>query len=142
MSTSEKSKIVFSDVFGSELYWNLRCKVKEELLKSKATLLSQTHQGSVEELITKMVKDLNLESELKNRIYDIFDSKLKEETPYTWAKFKLRDCVNPEMLPFFFTHPQEETLECIVQARSDWNDLIKSKVSGLMATYQKPIIRA
>ncbi len=142
MTTSEKSKSIFGEIYGSELYWNLRCRVKEELLKSKA-VQSASAAGSIEEVITKLARDLNLEPELKNKVYEIYDSALREETPLTWASFKLKDCQNlSSVLPPFYTQPQQETLESIVQARALWDEFLKQRVETIQKTFEKPMIRA
>jgi len=140
MLVSEKSKLIFNEILGSELYWNLRCRIKEELLKNKT--LQTASSSAIEDMISKMVKDLGLEPELKNKVFEIYDTLLKEETPYTWAKFKLKDCQNIGILPPFYTEQlnNQETLECIVQARIVWDEFLKQKVETIQKNAVRPYV--
>ena len=143
MTLQEKSKIIFEEIYGSELYWNLRCKVKDELLKNKA--MQSVGTGAMNDMITKMVRETNLEPELKNKVYEIYESLLKEETAFTWASYKLKDCQNLNaVLPAFYTQQQrsqKETLESIVQAKSLWDEYLKQRVENLQKTLERPMIR-
>lgn len=60
---------------------------------------------SIEDAIPKMVKDLNLEQELKNKIFEIYDNILKEDAASAREKFRLKDCINTNILPGYFTNP-------------------------------------
>ena len=139
ITVTEKSKIISQEIFNSEFYWNLRCKVKEDLLKSKSLQQSST---SLDELITKLARDLSIEPELRNKVYEIYDQSLKEESPYTWSNFKLQNCQNLNILPSFYTQQSnDETLECIVQSKAQWDDFLKQRVETIQNNIEKPLIK-
>eukprot|EP00826_Nyctotherus_ovalis_P010012 TRINITY_DN12656_c0_g1_i11.p1 TRINITY_DN12656_c0_g1~~TRINITY_DN12656_c0_g1_i11.p1 ORF type:complete len:409 (+),score=127.26 TRINITY_DN12656_c0_g1_i11:119-1345(+) len=67
---------------------------------------------------------------------------LKEETPYTWSNFKLQNCQNLKILPAFYTQQaHEETLECIIHSKAQWDDYLKQRVESLQKVLERPIIK-
>ena len=141
LTIPEKSKLISREIFGSEFYWNLRCRIKEDLLKNKV-MQQAAESVSLDELITKLARELSLEPELRNKVYEIYDLMLKEETPFTWGNFKLQNCQNLKILPPFYTQPtNQETLECIIQSKTQWDEFLKQRIENLQKTLERPIIK-
>lgn len=61
LNDSEKSQLIFKEIKNSYAFWSIKKAVKEQINKSGITKTQQ-----ICDLIPKMMKELNLESKIKN----------------------------------------------------------------------------
>lgn len=116
LSSSEKSELIFKDIRNSYTFWQIKKSLKEELGKPngkfKISGVNTAHE--IQEAIPKLLKDLNLESKIKNKVHEILDRNgyFRETSTVTCTKFK--QCTNSQQtLPDYFYDSDTEPLECI-----------------------------
>ncbi len=96
LSSSEKSELIFKDIRNSYTFWQIKKSLKEELGKPNGKFkiqgFSTAHE--IQEAIPKLLKDLNLESKIKNKVHEILDRNgyFRETATVTCTKFK--QCTN------------------------------------------------
>ena len=135
LSVADKSKLLFEKLSSSEIYWSLRSRVKEELLKTSCA------PGEMMDIIPRLIKELNLETELKNEVFKMYMEHLKHEGAHIWAYKKFKECEDVDFLPSFYLRGQTEQLECIIQAKQIWSDFVKQRFQMLQKSVFKPAVR-
>ena len=68
LSSSEKGELIFKDIKDSYVFWSIKKAIKEEIIKNKNIKASD-----VAEIIPKLLKDLNLETKIKNKVHEVLD---------------------------------------------------------------------
>ena len=113
LNDSEKSQLIFKEMKNSYTYWSIKKAVKDQINRSGVTKTQQ-----ICDMIPKMMKDLNLESKIKNQVHEILDKNgyFRETCQMTATKFK--NCRNMSQLPEFFFDRDHEPLENVSHARS------------------------
>ena len=76
-------------------------------------------------MIPRLLKDLNLETKIKNKVHEILDKNgyFKDTSQITATKFK--NCQNMSKLPEYFFDQDHEPLETIAQVKKNWNEILK-----------------
>ena len=86
-----------------------------------------------------MLKELNLETKIKNKVHEILDRNgyFKETSTVTSTKF--RQCTNSlQQLPEYFYDSEFEPLESVQSAQRQWSEHLKMKVNGFVRQSRKP----
>jgi len=68
LRNSEKGELIFKEIKNSYVFWSIKKAIKDEIIKSKGAKTQE-----VQELIPKLLKDLNLETKIKNKVHEILD---------------------------------------------------------------------
>ena len=68
LSNNEKGELIFKDIKNSYVFWSIKKSIKEEITKSKNTKAQE-----ISELIPRLLKDLNLETKIKNKVHEVLD---------------------------------------------------------------------
>jgi transcription initiation factor TFIIIB Brf1 subunit/transcription initiation factor TFIIB len=68
LSSSEKGELIFKEIKDSYVFWSIKKAIKEEILKNKNIKASD-----VQDMIPKLLKDLNLETKIKNKVHEVLD---------------------------------------------------------------------
>ncbi len=95
LSSSEKGELIFKDIRNSYIFWQIKKALKDELIKpnSKYAKVFQTPVGSasteISDTIPKLLKELNLETKIKNKVHEILDRNgyFRETSVVTATKF-------------------------------------------------------
>ena len=112
LNDSEKSQLIFKEMKNSYTYWSIKKAVKDQINRSGVTKTQQ-----ICDMIPKMMKDLNLESKIKNQVHEILDRNgYFNETAYV-MQAKMANCNNLRELPEYFFDKDHEPLEHIDQAK-------------------------
>jgi len=135
LTTLEISKLINFNLYGSELYLTIKNKLKDDILKSRP-ISEDPH-----EVISKMLKEMNMENDLKNYLYEYYKSRIKENSPVMWADYKFKDINEIDFLPPFYKSPYFESLDCIIQAKNIWNDFLKQRCKILQKNLKKPAVK-
>ena len=92
-------------------------------------------------MIPRLLKDLNLETKIKNKVHEILDKSgyFRDINQITATKFK--NCRNMSKLPEYFFDQDFEPLENVAQVRRQWNDHIKNKLLQAVRSSRKPYMR-
>ena len=141
LTSSEKGELIFKDIRNSYTFWQIKKALKDELIKpnskySKAILNSQPGSSAAHEIqdaIPKLLKELNLETKIKNKVHEILDRNgyFKETSMITSTKFK--QCTNSsQQLPEFFNDQTFEPLESVKSAQKQWSDHLKMKLNSFV----------
>ena len=74
------------------------------------------------EVIPKMLQDLNLETQIKNKVHEILDKNgyFRESSQIAAQKFK--NCNDTSQLPGYFFDKEYEPLESVASARKAWSE--------------------
>lgn len=92
-------------------------------------------------MIPKMMKELNLESKIKNQVHEILDKNgYFNETSYV-TRAKMANCRNLRELPEYFFDKDHEPLEHIDQAKKQWSVILKNLMLQQIRTNRKPFSR-
>lgn len=67
LTNSEKGQLVFKDIKNSYAFWAIKKAIKDEVIKGKGK------PQDISEGIPKMLKDLNLETKIKNKVHELLD---------------------------------------------------------------------
>lgn len=112
LSNKEKGELIFKDIKNSYVFWSIKKAIKDEIIRSKNTKTQEIY-----EMIPRLLKDLNLETKIKNKVHEILDKNgyFRETSQITATKFK--NCKNMSKLPEFFFDKDHEPLEQISQAK-------------------------
>lgn len=135
LSSTEKGELIFKDVKNSYTFWAIKKAIKDELVKGKGK------PQDISEQIPRLLKELNLETKIKNKVHELLDSNgyFKETSKVTATKFK--NCANASALPDTFFDADNEPLECMATARKQWSDHLKTKVNSFCRQSRKPFMR-
>lgn len=68
LSNNEKGELIFKEIKNSYVFWSIKKSIKEEIIRSK-----NTKAGDIAELIPRLLKDLNLETKIKNKVHEVLD---------------------------------------------------------------------
>jgi hypothetical protein len=92
-------------------------------------------------MIPRLLKDLNLETKIKNKVHEILDKNgyFKDTSQITATKFK--NCKNMSKLPEYFFDQDHEPLENIAQVRRQWSETLKGKLLSAVRSSRKPWMR-
>ena len=96
LSNSEKGELIFKDVKNSYTFWSVKKAIKDEVIKGKGK------STDIQETIPRLLKDLNLETKIKNKVHELLDRNgyFNETSKVTATKFK--NCTNTSNLPEAF----------------------------------------
>ena len=108
LSNSEKGELIFKDVKNSYTFWSIKKAIREEIVKGKGKPFEIT------ESIPRLLKDLNLETKVKNKVHELLDKNgyFKEASKVTLTKFK--NCKNTSLLTEHFFDEEFEPLESVL----------------------------
>ena len=106
LTNNEKGELIFKEVKNSYVFWSIKKAIKDEIIRSKNT---KAHE--IAEMIPRLLRDLNLETKIKNKVHEILDKNgyFRETCQMTATKFK--NCKNKSQLPDFFFDRDHEPLE-------------------------------
>ena len=93
LTNNEKGELIFKDVKNSYTFWSIKKAIKDEIVKGKSK------PQDISDQIPKLLKDLNLESKIKNKVHELLDKNgyFRETSKVTATKFK--NCSNTNVLP-------------------------------------------
>merc|ERR1712086_1084482 len=136
LSNKEKGQLIFKDIKNSYVFWSIKKAIKDEIVRSKNTKTQE-----ICEMIPRLLKELNLETKIKNKVHEILDKNgyFRETSQITATKFK--NCRNMSKLPEFFFDKDHEPLEQVATARRQWNDFLKNKLLQSVRSSRKPFMR-
>lgn len=108
LSNNEKGELIFKEIKNSYVFWSIKKAIKEEIVRNR-----QTKTQEICEMIPRLLKDLNLETKIKNKVHETLDKNgyFKETSQITATKFK--NCKNMSKLPSYFFDQDHEPLENI-----------------------------
>lgn len=92
-------------------------------------------------MIPKMMRELNLESKIKNQVHEILDRNGYFNEPNFVVQAKLNNCRNLSVLPSYFFDRDHEPLEHVDQARKQWSVVLKNMMLQQIRTSRKPFTR-
>jgi len=136
LSNNEKGELIFKEIKNSYVFWSIKKAIKEEIVRSKNTKTQE-----IQELIPRLLKDLNLETKIKNKVHEILDKNgyFRETSQITATKFK--NCKNMSQLPSYFFDQDHEPLEHFDQVRKQYNEFMKNKLVSAVRMSRKPWAR-
>ena len=80
LSSSEKGELIFKEIRNSYTFWQIKKSLKDELIKPNGKYSKQLGSGTysstsheIQEAIPKLLKDLNLETKIKNKVHELLD---------------------------------------------------------------------
>jgi hypothetical protein len=89
-----------------------------------------------------MLKDLNLETKIKNKVHELLDKNSYFEETATVTQIKFDDCTNSKSsLPQFFFDQDSETLECASNGKKAWSEHLKQKLQSFSRKTCKPWVK-
>lgn len=100
LSSSEKGELIFKDIRNSYTFWQIKKSLKEELIKPNGKYSKQmpgvgySTAHEIQEAIPKLLKDLNLETKIKNKVHEILDRNGYFRETATVTQTKFRQCTN------------------------------------------------
>ena len=135
LSNSEKGELIFKDVKNSYTFWQIKKAIKEEIVKGRGK------PSDIQEQIPRLLKDLNLETKIKNKVHELLDKNgyFKETSQVTSTKFK--NCQNISNLPDPFFDSEYEPLESLQIAKKNWSEHIKQRMVSFLRNSRRPIMR-
>ena len=68
LSNNEKGELIFKEIKNSYVFWSIKKAIKEEIIKNKN---AKAHE--ICDMIPRLLKDLNLETKIKNKVHEILD---------------------------------------------------------------------
>lgn len=129
-----KSIDIHERLKASYTYASAKKALKEEISKGKYRL------QELEEMLPKLLRDLGLEIQLKNKINDIFQDITGSDLGSVRGALGERLPLPP--LPAFFSNAAVEPLDCIERARNQWSSQVLARVRDLSITMGLPLVRA
>jgi len=138
LSNTDKGELVFKEIQHSYTFWSIKKAVKDELIKSQ----NNNKSMDIAESMPKILKDLNLETTIKNKVHELLDKNgyFRDSTQIATTKFK--NCKNVSKLPQqFFDKEDYEPLESVAQAKKQWSEHLKMRLSSFVRQNRKPWIR-
>lgn len=108
LSNNEKGELIFKEIKNSYVFWSIKKAIKDEIVRHKNTKTQE-----ISDMIPRLLKDLNLETKIKNKVHEILDKNgyFKDTSQITATKFK--NCQNMSKLPEYFFDQDHEPLENI-----------------------------
>jgi len=84
LTNNEKGELIFKDIKNSYTFWSIKKAIKDEIVRSNS------RPQNISEQIPKLLRDLNLETKIKNKVHEILDKNgyFKETAQVTATKFK------------------------------------------------------
>lgn len=73
LGIQEKSELIFKDIKNSYIFWSIKKAIKDEIIKGKGPGGLTRATQDLNELIPKLLTDLNLETKIKNKVHEILD---------------------------------------------------------------------
>lgn len=67
LTNNEKGELIFKEVKNSYIFWSIKKAIKDEIIMSKGKT------QDISELIPRMLKELNLETKIKNKVHEVLD---------------------------------------------------------------------
>jgi transcription initiation factor TFIIIB Brf1 subunit/transcription initiation factor TFIIB len=68
LSNNEKGELIFKEIKNSYVFWSIKKAIKDEVIRSRSARSADIH-----EMIPRLLKDLNLETKIKNKVHEILD---------------------------------------------------------------------
>jgi hypothetical protein len=102
LTSTEKGELIFKDMRNSYIFWQIKKSLKDELIKPNGkyakTIVgnSQTTAHEIQEAIPKLLKELNLETKIKNKVHEILDRNGYFRETATITKTKFKQCTNSQ----------------------------------------------
>ena len=136
LTSNEKGELIFKEIKDSYVFWSIKKAIKEEVLRNK-NIKSQ----DVLDIIPRLLKDLNLETKVKNKVHEVLDKNgsFKERSQVTSTKF--RNCKNTTELPEYFFDQDHEPLENVASVKNEWGENLKNKLLATVRQSRKPWMR-
>jgi hypothetical protein len=100
LNSTEKGELIFKDMRNSYIFWQIKKSLKDELIKPNGkyakTIVgnSQSTANEIQEAIPKLLKELNLETKIKNKVHEILDRNGYFRETATVTKTKFKQCTN------------------------------------------------
>ena len=135
LSNAEKGQLIFKDVKNSYTFWAIKKAIKDEVVKGRGK------PTDIQEQIPRLLKDLNLETKIKNKVHELLDRNgyFNETAKVTSTKFK--NCSNTSTLPDPFFDQENEPMDALQTSRRQWNEHLKTKLGNFIRNSRKPIMR-
>ncbi len=135
LGIQEKSELIFKDIKNSYVFWSIKKAIKDEVVKGKGK------PQDLNEVIPKLLGDLNLETKIKNKVHEILDKNgyFKDQAQIAVTKFK--NCNDMNQLPQYFFDKDYEPLESVATAKRAWSEQLKQKLNGILRQSRKPFVR-
>ncbi len=126
LGIQEKSELIFKDIKNSYVFWSIKKAIKDEVVKGKGK------PQDLNEVIPKLLGDLNLETKIKNKVHEILDKNgyFKDQAQIAVTKFK--NCNDMNQLPQYFFDKDYEPLESVATAKRAWSEQLKQKLNGIL----------
>lgn len=68
LSNNEKGELIFKEIKNSYVFWSIKKAIKDEIIKNK-----NSKSQEIQEIIPRLLKELNLETKIKNKVHEILD---------------------------------------------------------------------
>ena len=68
LSNNEKGELIFKEIKNSYVFWSIKKAIKDEIVRTKSL---KAHE--VSELIPRLLRELQLETKIKNKVHEILD---------------------------------------------------------------------
>ena len=68
LSSQEKGELIFKEIKNSYVFWSIKKAIKDEIIRQKST---KAHE--VSEMIPRLLRELSLETKIKNKVHEILD---------------------------------------------------------------------
>lgn len=136
LSSQEKGELIFKEIKNSYVFWSIKKAIKDEIIKQKA---AKAHD--VAEMIPRLLRDLSLETKIKNKVHEILDKNGYFRDTFQMTATKFKNCRNMSQLPQFFFDRDYEPLENVATARRQWDEILKGKLMSAVRSSRKPYMR-
>lgn len=112
LSSQEKGELIFKEIKNSYVFWSIKKAIKDEIIRQKST---KAHE--VAEMIPRLLRELSLETKIKNKVHEILDKNGYFRDTFQMTATKFKSCRNKSQLPEFFFDQDHEPLENVAVAR-------------------------
>lgn len=68
LSNNDKGELIFKEIKNSYVFWSIKKAIKDEIIRSR-----NARAQDVVEMIPKLLKELQLETKIKNKVHEILD---------------------------------------------------------------------
>ena len=131
---NEKCEVISSKLKDTYNYWHIRKVLKDEIVKPR-------HRNTeLNELIPRLLRELNLENPIKNEVFNICRKVNFFEQPQVSINSKLQDCANLEILPAYFREKHVEPLDVIAKNHENWSEHLKNRFNYVVSNSTKRVV--
>ena len=137
LTNSDKGELVFREIQNSYTFWAIKKAIKDEIIKGQ----NNNKPIDITESMQRLLKDLNLETKIKNKVHELLDKNgyFRETSQIATTKFK--HCKNVNKLPEHLFDSEYEPLEAVAQARKHWSEHLKMRLTSFVRQNRKPWMR-